>query len=273
MTQVLSAFCSIDGQTGLDTNGDLLTPRGVIVGTHGKQFTLPSPQHVVVTDDFIGPTLNSNIWSYVETDTDGTGANLAGGIGGVLRLTTGNDDGNAVVLPDLVGVTSALQWQASNGGLTFQTRIKISRITLAYIFVGFTDLVTVEAPVIASGTADGITTNASDAVGFMFDTGSTSDTWFLVGVAGNTDATKQVITSAPVADDYVTLRIEVTAAGAATFYINGSQVGSQMSGAVTAGTDLTPCVYASNTDGTSALTLDVDYIHVSMDRAADGDAT
>jgi hypothetical protein len=166
-----------------------------------------------------------------------------------------------------------LQWQASNGGLTFQTRIKISRITLAYIFVGFTDLVTVEAPVIASGTADGITTNASDAVGFMFDTGSTSDTWFLVGVAGNTDATTQVITSAPVADDYVTLRIEVTAAGAATFYINGSQVGSQMSGAVTAGTDLTPCVYASNTDGTSALTLDVDYIHVSMDRAADGDAT
>jgi hypothetical protein len=76
-----------------------------------------------------------------------------------------------------------------------------------------------------------------------------------------------------VADDYVTLRVEVSAAGLATFYINGTQVGTSMSGAVTAATDLTPCVYVSNTDGTTPVTLDVDYVHVAMNRAADGDAT
>lgn len=270
MSRVLT---SLHGrECGLTNDRKLLATGGFVAGAHGKQIHLPSPSTVSLFDDFLGDVL-ADEWNAVETDTDGAQAVLAGGIGGVLRITSGNDDGNVVVLPDLSGVTSYLNWQASNGGLAVQTRIKISRITLAYIFVGFTDLITIEAPVIASGTGDGITTNASDAVGFMFDTGADSDTWFLVGVAGDTDATAQVLATAPVADDYVTLRVEVSAAGLATFYINGTQVGTSMSGAVTAATDLTPCVYVSNTDGTNAITLDVDYVHVSMNRAADGDAT
>lgn len=270
MSRVLT---SLHGrECGLTNDRKLLSEKGFIAGAHGKQIALPSPSTVALFDDFLGDVL-ADEWAAVETDVDGAQAVLAGGIGGLLRITSGNDDGNAVVLPDLSGVTSYLNWQASNGGLAMQARIKISRITLAYIFVGFTDLITVEAPVIASGTADGVTTNASDAVGFMFDTGSTSDTWFLVGVAGDTDAAVQVLASAPVAEDFVTLRVEVSAAGVATFYINGTQVGTAMSAAVTAGTDLTPVVACSNTDGTSAVTLDVDYIHVAMNRAADGDAT
>jgi hypothetical protein len=212
-------------------------------------------------------------WNAVETDTDGAQAVLAGGIGGTLRITSGNDDGNVVVLPDLSGVTSYLNWQASNGGLRMQARIKISRITLAYIFVGFTDLITIEAPVISAGSVDTITTTADDVVGFMFDTGMATDTFHLVGSAATVDATRQAITTAPVADDYITLAVEVNASGTALFYVNGAQVGTAMTGAVTPGTDLTPAVYVSNTDGTSAITLDVDYIAVSMNRAADGDAT
>jgi hypothetical protein len=107
----------------------------------------------------------------------------------------------------------------------------------------------------------------------MFDTNQDTDTYHLVGVAANTDATLQTITNAPVADDYATLRVEVNSSGTATFYYNGNQVGTAMSGAVTAATDLTPVVLASNLDGTSALTLDIDYIYVGMNRAADGDAT
>ena len=250
----------------------LLCEGGFAAGPENMAIPLPSSNYVVHFDDFLGDVL-ADQWNAVETDTDGAQAVLAGGIGGVLRITTGNDDGNAVVLPDLSGVTSYLNWQASNGGLFMQTRIKISRITLAYIFVGFTDLVTIEAPVYAAGSADTITTDATDAVGFMFDTGMATDTFHLVGVANNTDATIQTLTNAPVADDYITLKVELSATGVATFFINGLQVGTAMTGAVTAATDLTPVVYASNTDGTSAVTLDVDYIAVGMNRAADGDAT
>jgi hypothetical protein len=261
------------GTTGANKGlSALVSEGGLVAGVHGNQFVFPSPSTVALFDDFLGDVL-ADQWNAVETDTDGAQAVLAGGIGGLLRITTGNDDGNVVVLPDLSGVTSYLNWQASNGGLRMQTRIKISRITLAYIFVGFTDLITIEAPIYSAGSVDTITTDATDAVGFMFDTGMATDTFHLVGVANNTDATRQAITNAPVAEDFITLAVEVSATGVATFYVNGAQVGTAMTGAVTAGVDLTPVVYASNTDGTSAITLDIDYINVSMNRAADGDAT
>lgn len=250
----------------------LISGGGFVAGHRGKQIVLPSPDKVALFDDFLGDVL-ADEWAAVETDTDGAQAVLAGGIGGVLRITSGNDDGNVVVLPDLSGVTSYLNWQASNGGLRMITRVKVSRITLAYIFVGFTDLVTIEAPVISAGATDTITTNATDAVGFMYDTAMATDTFHLVGVANNTDAAIQTLATAPVADDYITLCVEVSAAGVATFFVNGVQVGTPMSGAVTPAIDLTPCVYVSNTDGTEAVTLDVDYLNVSMNRAADGDAT
>ncbi len=250
----------------------LVVGGGLISGTHGKQIFFPSPDTVALFDDFLGDVL-ADEWNAVETDTDGAQAVLAGGIGGLLRITTGNDDGNVVVLPDLSGVTSYLNWQASNGGLRMAVRLKISRITLAYIFVGFTDVVTVEAPIYSAGSVDTITTDATDAVGFMFDTGMATDTFHLVGVATDVDATRQAISTAPVADTFLTLALEVSAAGVATFFVNGNPVGTPMSGAVTAAADLTPVIYASNTDGTSTLTMDVDWANVSMNRAADGAAT
>lgn len=261
-------------EVGLDTNRKLLSRKGFISGDHGKQIALPSPDTISLFDDFLGDLL-ADEWAAVE-GTDTTGASqavLAGSIGGALRLTTGDDDANLTVLTDLSGVVGGyLNWQASNGGLAMQARVKTSRITLAYIFVGFTDSVSAEVP-IQCNSGETLTTTATDAVGFVFDTAFTSDTWHLCGVANDVDATAQVLTNAPVADDYTTLRVEVNASGVATFFINGVQVGTAMTGAVTAAADLTPAIYVSNTDGTSAITLDVDYIHVAMNRAADGDAT
>lgn len=278
MTQILTSVhgqkvgLSAEGTTGAAKGRQkLVVPGGFVSGDHGNQFALPSPSTVVLYDDFLGDVL-ADEWAAVETDTDGAQAVLAGGIGGILRITTGNDDGNGVVLPDASGVTSYLNWQASNGGLAMQARVKMSRITDAYLFVGFTDVITIEAPIICNS-AETITTNATDAVGFVFDTNFTADTFHLCGVATDVDAAIQILTSAPVADDYITLRIDVSATGVATFYINGLGVGTAMTGAVTAAADLTPVVLASNQDGTSALTCDVDYIHCAMTRAADGDAT
>lgn len=270
MSEVLS---SIDGRkVGTDVNGKLVSKKGFRSGENGKQIDLPSVNRVVFFDDFLGDVI-ADQWNAVEGTDSATSdaAILAGGIGGVLRLTTG--DAGTGLAADMEQLTQALQWQASNGDLVFQTRFKLSAITTCYVFVGFTDLVTLEGPIISAASANTITTNATDAVGFMFDTRMSTDNWWLVGVANDVDATHQDTGYAPVADDYATFRIEVTSAGKANFFYNGLPVGTTMSGAVTPGTDLTPTLAVSKTSVAASMTMDVDYVHIAMDRAVDGAAT
>jgi hypothetical protein len=100
----------------------------------------------------------------------------------------------------------------------------------------------------------------------------TDDNWWLVGVAADVDATAQDSDIAPTAAQYQTLRVEVTADGIASFFINGLPVGTRMTGAVTPATQLTPTIGVSKTSVAASMTMDVDYQHVSMLRGADGTA-
>jgi hypothetical protein len=248
---------------GLDSDGRLVCPGGFRSGENGSQIDLPSVRTISFFDDFLGDVIDA-LWNLVEGTDSATSdaAILAGGIGGVLRITTG--DAGTGLAADMPQLTQALQWQASNGGLTFEARIKLSAITTCYAFLGFTDLVTLEAPIISAASADTLTSNATDAVGFMFDTRMATDTWWLVGVATDVDATHQNTGFAPVADTYETFRIEVTAAGVATFFRNGLQVGTAMTGALTAAADLTPTIAVGKTSVAASMTADLDYVHVSM---------
>lgn len=267
-------------EIGLDENRKLLNLKGFTSGEGGNQFDLQSPITHVLFDDFTGDTLDTNRWLALEGTDSATSdaAILSGGIGGVVRLTTGDaGTGEAADMEQLN--CGALQWQASNGGLTMQARLKLSAITTCYAFVGFTDLAsTLEAPIVSAASANTLTSNASDAVGFMFDTRMTDDKWWLVGVAGDTDSTHQNTTFAPVAAEYETFRIELDKADAgattsrARFYRNGNQVGTVMTGALTSATDLTPTICVSKTSVAASMTMDLDYVHVSMNRGADGSA-
>lgn len=263
MSRILT---SIHGKLlGLNSKKRLICEKGFVSGRHGSQFYHPSPSYVSFFDDFIGSSVDAK-WSVVEGTDSATSAPsiLAGGMGGVLRLTTG--DAGTGLAADMIQIVHALQWQASNGSLYAEARLRISQITESYLFFGFTDVVTLEAPVISAGSANTITTNASDAVGFMWDTRMSTDNIWLVGVAGDTDATAQDSGYAFVADTWMTLRVEVSAAGVATFYRNGVQVGTAMTGAVTAGTDLTPTLNAGKLSTATSITVDADYIAVGMER-------
>jgi hypothetical protein len=254
------------GLTDFGNRKRLYADGGMVSGERGRERRHGGPFTVELFDDFTGDVI-ADQWDYQE-GTDGAtaaGAILAGGIGGVLRLTTG--DAGTGLAADMCQITQALQWQASNGGLAIEARFKISQITECYVFVGFTDTAaSLEAPIVSAANADLITTTATDAVGIMFDTRMSTDKWWLVGVAGDTDATKENSAVAPVADTWETWRIEVSSTGVATFYRNGSPIGARMSGAVTAATDLTPTINVSKTATASSMTMDIDYIHVSMDR-------
>jgi hypothetical protein len=187
------------------------------------------------------------------TLTDAPGGTIVGTIG----------DTTATMAVSGVQLDRGLQWKANQGDLWFEAKVKMSQITLMSVFIGLTDQVSaLEMPIHSAASANTITTNATDAVGFMFDTSMTADTWWLTGVVNDVDATAQNTGTAPVADTYAIFRIELTTAGVATFYYNGTAVGTTMT-AVTPTVALTPVIAGFNRDTSNTPTLTVDWIYVS----------
>lgn len=186
------------------------------------------------------------------------------GQNGVFELVTGDDVAASMAVNGAQGQLF-LDWRADAGGLFAEFRVKTDAITTLALFIGFTDqIAALEMPfTLAAG--DALTSNATDAVGVLFDTAADTDNWWLVGVANNVDATKQNVAVAPVAGTYETWRIEISAAGAATFYRNGSVIGTAMTGAVTPTVLLTPVVAAFSRAAASRTIL-LDYLHVQANR-------
>ena len=215
---------------------------------------------VKLWDDFVHPVVDeSNDWA-TWTENSGTQAiNIDDN--GYIRLATGTTAGNRV------GVSGEVIWEAENGGsLIFETRIKSSSaITLRSYFVGFTDIKTIENPIEQSGTS--ITYSASDAVGFSYDTDADNDTWYCVGVKGDTAATAVNSGVAPAAAGTdQTLRVVLNTDGDATFWIDGKEE-ARIDNCVTVGTKLCPVVMVENRTSTAARTVDFDYIYVEGGRS------
>ena len=231
-----------------------------------KRLITPKMKNIIrLQDDFLGDVL-ADQWSVVEgADTGTSDAVVTNAIGGELVLTSG-DSATVTYAGNGIQVTQGAfyNWKAANGGLRFATRLKIDDITTAAFFAGFTDLGTFEAPIESAGSANTITTNATDAVGFMFDTRMTADNIWCVGVANGTDGTSVNSAIAPVNDTYLLLEFEVTSGGDALFYINGTAVG-KVADAVTASVALTPTIAATSLAAASRV-VTVDYIECEMYR-------
>ena len=257
---------------GLDSDGKLVCPGGFRSGDHGSQFDLPSPSIVTRFDDFTG---GSQAFSTTIIDgwrsrkgSDGACVDwtVTPAVGGTCVGTIGSTTASMAVSG--IQLDAGLDWKANQGGLVLQARVKLSQITTIAAFIGFTDQTgALEMPINSAASADTLTTTATDAVGFMFDTSMSTDNWWLTGVATDVDATAQNSTFAPVADTYETLRIELTTAGVASFFRNGIQVGTAMSGAVTATVALTPVIAGFNRTTTGTPTITADYVGVSGNRA------
>ena len=184
---------------------------------------------------------------------------------GVLLMTTGDDTGATAV--DATQIICHIPVQADSGGLVFETRLHINTaITNVSVFAGLTDVTTLEEAF--SNAADVLTSNATDAAGFLYDTDATTDEWWMAAVDGDVDdAGNATLGTAPVADTYQVLRMEVSADGATiNFYIDGTLVDT-----LSADTGVSPDVNLYATiiacgDGTASKTVDVDYIYVGHDR-------
>lgn len=242
----------------------LISRKGVVTGGAGQEFRLNDPSAVVMYDDFLGDVV-ADQWNFTEgTDSGTSDGAISEGVNGVFLLTPGDSAGT--VAADGAQLNSALNWKASNGNLVFQARVKLAAITSVSCFIGLTDTKSLEQPIHSAASANTITTNATDAVGFFFDTDMTDDNWWFAGVANDVDATHQNTGYAPVADTYETFRVEVTTGGVAVAYRNGLQVGTAMTGAVTASVALTPCFIIRPLSAAAGKTMSIDYAYVASDR-------
>lgn len=263
MTNILK---SIRGrELGLSSMGRLICPGGYVSGRHGKQIWQPSAEKAAIFEDF-GTLLIPATLAFTEGTDSSTsdGAIVSGAENGVYRLTAGDSAGT--VAADQAQIAGALRWKASTGGLVFAARVALGAITTVTCFVGLTDSTSLETPIESAASADTITTNATDAVGFMFDTRMATDRWWLVGVANDVDASKQDAGIAPVASTYEWLQIEIDSSGNASFYRNGSPLGSVMTGAVTPSVALCPIICIRPEGAVAGRTIDIDVLHVAANR-------
>lgn len=217
-------------------------------------------------DDFMGDVLQDP-WSGAKgSDAEGVVPTIVttAAPGGLVRLTTG--DAGTGTAADASSLTQSMHWRASNGGLYMEARLKINTaVTNICLNVGFTDVratVTLEMPFTISGTT--ITSAASDAVCFVFDTAQTNDFFHLQGVKADTDTALLNSGVAPVADTFIVLGIEIDTAGTAKFYIDDMLYGT-VANAVTTSTSMTPIIAAEARTTTSKV-VDIDYVFISQYR-------
>lgn len=219
-------------------------------------------------DDFLYQTLTEADTPWIlnnGTDTTGTDAVVSADEGGKIVLTSG--DAGSGVAADGSQMVAHIPVQADSGGLVFETRLHINTaVTTVQVVAGLTDSTSLELPA-AVGSSDAITTTLSNGCVFVFDTDADTDEWFAVGVDGDTDATGNGTTStAPTADTYQTLRIEIDADGeGAKFFIDGDLVKTLTAAATSATTNLYATVLVNATTTTSR-SVDVDYVLVQHDR-------
>lgn len=219
---------------------------------------------VRVEDDFTAGTLSTQFNTYKGSDGAAAYPVIAVATGGTVALVTSGAGASSMAVSGSE-LTTPLIFKAANGSLVYEAKAKISAITTAVVYLGFTDNDALESAFAGSGSGNGITSNATDGCGFLLSTNMTAGTkiW-AVGVANDVDAANFNTAITPVADTYNTYRVELGASGNASFYIDGTLVG-------TMATALTPTVALTAVASiyeltTSARTLTLDTFHASMNR-------
>lgn len=212
---------------------------------------------VKMCDDFLESAI-TNRWNSL-TENSGTAATGAGE-DGILNLVTGAASGNRS------GVTQTLSWRPTGGPLIMEVVLKnVTAVTNRCVFVGFTDVATLETPIeMPSGT---LTSNATDAIGFLYDTDATNDRWHIAGVKGDADSTLIELDEIydPVADEYQGLKLAIYPDGHAVYSVNGQEIGRTEAGYVAANVSLTPAIYVE-TRTTAAQTVHVDMVDLIKGR-------
>ncbi len=190
------------------------------------------------------------------------------GLNGVVRLTTTNEDKHSVGF-----TTNAVFDMALNGGISIEARVRFENLDTKAAYFGLTDVVTdglgiIEAEQMVGATTT-LTLTASDLCGFYLSSELTDDEdWHGVFNGGTTTgvtASGSVdLDSDAVAGEFQILKITVSNAGTARWYVDGVLKQTQ-TGAVSTTTDLAVLLMVETNTG-AIETMDVDYILIESNR-------
>lgn len=234
----------------------------------------------VLYDDFVGDTLNTNLWLATETATGvpwaitATAGDPVAGHGGWAGCQTDNVDAAAEELAAGSSATAG-QWRADragNGMLVFQCRLSTpTAITARIINAGFTDDPTEGATLAAFLSTTTWTTTATDMALWVLSSLATDNDNFVGQTSdGGTDGTHIASTVAAAADTATVLRIELDSLGQAYFYqSDGATAEPAFQGYVATGAAATVllCPYvALASTATTAADLELDYVVVGCAR-------
>lgn len=232
---------------------------------------LDPSQKFTLFDDFfgtwaIGDAGPADRWS--STAGSGTGnevaTTVANSVNGEITLKSASDDGtHAANCSSLTAINAS--FKANQGGLVLEAKVKLDDVSEGVLFVGFTDTIstTVELPIFMN--AGVLDSDAANACGVIYDVDATTDQFYVGGVKADTDTDPTADNAvAPEDDTYVTIRVEVSAAGAVTGYIDGVSLGT-VADAVTITTALTPCIVVGNRSANQVVGT-IDYIWAQQNR-------
>ncbi len=203
-------------------------------------------------DHFLSHTLDTT-FKYTSTAAGTAATNtIQPTVGGQCRFLTGTVDGNAQFLATAINYEDDMNAKC-------EARIRIDDVSCTGLFFGFSDATSETTPempidgdvgVIAKGA------NTTNAVGFVVDADYLTSSIMCCGSAAGT-----LDTSVDAAKDWAdgewhTLRVELTPAGYAFFFLDGESVGF-LDAAVTSGTALCMIIgVATRTTGAKHVHLD-----------------
>ena len=261
------------GGTGITSTGAELNILDGVTANTGELNTLDKSVKSVLFDDFHGTWLITDAgpadqWS--STAGNGTtpviATTVTAALNGEVTMKSASDDG-ANSANNATFTSIGLAYQADQGGLANEVRVKIDDITEAYLFVGFTDVIstTVESPITFTDGTDTLIADAGDACGIVFTGDSTTQEWAQGGVKATAVTAGSFSGTAPVNDTYVVLRVEVSATGGCRGFVNGTAIAAETADAITATTAVTPSIVVGNTAAAQTIAT-IDYIKVEQNR-------
>lgn len=225
----------------------------------------PAQRRIRLYDDFLGNARDTRLWRE-SAGSAGGGTSIATGIpGGYLSLGTGINAAGTMATNGVQIDSGALEWRPASGELILEVSFFLGDNSSEAFFIGFTDQhATLEMP-FTMGASNVLTSNASNAVGFLYDTAATTDHWWGVGVRADVDATPVDLGAPKTAGERERIRLVVQSNGSARFYRDGVLAGIAAN-AVAPGTFLT--YFLGGFGRTSAgRAMHVDYVSATQGRS------
>lgn len=240
-----------------------------VVGQGGRSRIVVQEDFVGFDPDYVWAAGGFQIGRFSVTSVnEGTIESTVDEPNGVLAITTdtGDDDNIALYLGP---------GRPADGTMSIEARVKSNSSTLGSWFIGFTETLAKDTPVMPAEFATATMTynGTGGMIGAQWDSDGTTDDWRAVmgdGGAAKSDSANGIAAGdTMVADKYDVIRVNLFGNGGGEVYVNEKKVKQFTTGTLLTPTDLFHPVVMYENRSAAARLVEIDYIDVEMGRKWD----